>query len=221
MPQVWQIRPGAALSTASIRESILAAVAERAQRTSGRWAVPILAGVREHLDTAWSLNQEYAAFPAFAARALRRQGRLDRALRDAAEALAKAMDCIPAFRVSQVRAEIFDHLWQARHLVHVARGSPLMRRLRRPQAGFNASMAEALSRIGEVLLDPSFGLRMQGVEAAAHLRWHIGELPRLCATRQRRLRWLRRLLRDQRSINHCAIMTIKLAAEVLEKGSAN
>lgn len=214
-PPLWTAVPGAVFGAETLQRRI------RAAQAHAHAVAPAVAGaaVARLIAQADALNNRNSERPAWMRRILRKQGRINQRIRDAAEVVVnEAAEADPSMAdLPQVR----EHVWRAQVCNHTGRGPALLRRLLRRQSHFNASLNDglgALERSVTARLTADAPPPLDVAEQFDHLRWHIAEAHHLnSAARSGPLRFWRRIRRDQFMINRCHIVAVRILGALLQR----
>ncbi len=210
----WSVTAGRAFDAASLRLRLLAARAAP-RGAPGPGKRPQLAAVEGPMAEADSLNHWNVERPHWLRRMLRKQGRINRRLRDACEALGGALGDRAA-SLETLRAR--EHFWRASQHQHSGFGPALLRRLSRRQWAFNHELSEGLRAVAaeiRVRFPPSGDAQVQ--ESLGHLDWHVAEAAHLNRQGRGLLRLWQRARRDQFMINRCHTVALKLCCALLAR----
>ena len=216
----WEIVAGTFLNEAEIRNTVLISAEKGAGDPTGS---KIRTSRAETLVAeADSLNNRDSGLPGFLRRILRRQGRINRTIVAAADAVFEEIEAISVSLNAEDLAKIREKLDRALALNSKARGNELMRRVNRPQAQLNGELNAALSVLSSYVTEKGRNLypcddRSASVESA--LFWHVREAAYRNGLRAKSPGFFRRIGTDQFLINRCHIIVIRLICELLSQQS--
>lgn len=151
-------------------------------------------------------------------RLMRSQGRINRKMCDASEAVLHKLSFLRVEGRARMNAQAHACLTTARYLNHKARGSKWQRRLNRPQLEFNAAMNQALETMSAWLIRGCEEECQRNLECRAmmeHLEWHVREARHYMSLVFGKWPWLGRLMVDQYQINRCHIISIRIIRDML------
>lgn len=206
----WQIQPGTPPSLGEVVAIVSRAVENQKER--GPSAFPITQAL-PFLDDAEKLTYERSNSASWIRRVARKQGRIDRRLREALEAILCHLggrSGLPGRgNLKAVRAEID----QVADLMHGEKGHPLLRRIRRPQCAINEHLSRAVKILAEWSVDPERGFLGEG-EADTRLRndilWHANEAAHFAGRHHGHSVFIRRMKTDQFQIDRCLVIALRL-----------
>ncbi len=212
--KVWTIRAGRAESSAELFAILLETASNTTRSAAGN---PSALFSFEAIDVAERLNSANVKLLKPLRRSMRKQGRINRMLCEGSAEMADAIGRLGLFADAELKAKLYEGFAKARHLNHSARGSPLARRIRRPQDAFNASLNDAISILAGLVMNNKFkGLDDAAfIEKCEHLRWHIKEVRHQLDIVEHRPALLRRIMRNQYEINRCQIISLQLIRDIL------
>ena len=214
-PRVWTVSEGLPETVVTIAARFRSEAATKRTGTSAS-RLPATAPVFALVDAIWENNSVGGNRPRWMRRVLLPQGRIDRLLCDAMEALFHALSELPGFAGSPAAFSASESLWKARRDTHIARGGQIRRRLRRPQSAVNANLVLAISTLSAWLVERANAAGDSATrELCGHLAWHVKEARYRAELHRRGPMWLRRCLTDQGEVNRCLALSVKFAASLL------
>jgi|GEM_PF-3648020 len=213
---LWSVQDACPLDISDI-EQIVLDTAATALAEAGRLSRS-LSIAHDFLAEAELLNGLNSGQPKFIQRLLRRQGKINRMLCNAVEAVLNSVDESGTTEGRGRYADAHSALNQTRYLNHKARGGWLMRSLRRPQDALNDRMNCSIVYLTDLLMEikqPEGRLNVHFSELNEVIRWHIKEARHFIS----RCAWLPHFMRfpfrNQQAINRCHIAAIRLLGDML------
>ena len=172
------------------------------------------------LDEAEKLNRAHLDSPKWYRRVLRKQGRIDRLLRESAENLSLFLGSLPAVSGKAVLKDAEADLNAVLAIMAEERGPSICRRLRRPQSEINERLSRAVRILAGWTLAPERGLLAPGDDGkkqAGVILWHADEAEYLAGRHKNHRPLVRRSMCDQFQINRCMIIALRKTAEIFIK----
>jgi hypothetical protein len=192
-------------TAAEIPMMILAALESQADAFSASGA--LLSSVIPLLDEAEKLNNERLDSPRWLRRVLRRQARINRLVREAAQSLLTFLSGMKGVHGRALLQPSFAAIEEAERLSRRRSGPGFIRRLTRPQSEINECVMSAICVMAEWVTDGEKGFA--NPETAKLILWHVREAEYLSGRRKKRLRYIRRVKADQYQINRCGIIALR------------
>jgi hypothetical protein len=214
----WKISPGRSPSVAEIAGIVRREVARPAGIADN--AILSVTSAIVPLDEAEKLNRARVDSPGWYRRVMRKQGRIDRLVRESAENLRLFLGSLPKVAGKAVLDDAKTELDAVFSIMANERGPSVCRRLRRPQSEINERLSRAVSILAGWILTPERGLLEPGEDGKKQtgvIRWHAEEAEYLSGRHRKHSPLVRRSMCDQFQINRCMIIALRKTAEIFIK----
>lgn len=214
----WVVAQGLSLTVGEVVAMVECAA--KRPRIKADYAVYSVSTMAGPLNVAEALTNERVNTPKWYRRIMRKQGRIDRLMREAAVNLADFLDRMPKANGKAAIKDALTELDAVAELMRGERGPSLIRRLRRPQCEINEHLSRAVTILSEWAIAPERGFvpaDEDGARLAESIRWHSNEATYLSMRRKTRRAIVRRYMCDQFQINRCAIIALRMIAGLFIK----